>query len=100
MIWAAVVTVFTVVAAAVVLSLYGKDPTILLLVLTAVVTPVVTSVFLRKDVQEVKQQLGTVEDKVSGVDQKVNGHLTALTAKIPDGATVTEVSDGIPAGSS
>ena len=76
-IWAAVATVFTIVAAVVVLAIYGKDATTLLLVVSAVVSPVISSLV-------VTQKISELRTKVDGVDTKVNGHLTAIVAKIPD----------------
>lgn len=77
-IWAAVVTVITVVAAAVALSISGRDPYILLLVITAVVTPVVSALVVSQKISELKTQ-------VAGVDTKVNGHMSEIVRKIPDG---------------
>jgi len=85
-IWAAVVTVLTIVAAVVVLSIEGKDATTLMLVVTAVGSPVISALVVTQKLSMIQSRVDTVDQKVDGVDTKVNGHMTEMVKKIPNAA--------------
>lgn len=88
-IWAAVATVFVIVAAVVTTTLFGRDPSTLMLVVTAVVSPVVSALVVTQKLTQLQSRVDTVDQKVDGVDTKVNGHLTEITKKIPDAVSAT-----------
>lgn len=91
-IWAAVATVCVIVAAVTILAIVGRDASTLMLVVTAVVSPVVSALVVTQKLTQLQSRVDTVDQKVDGVDSKVNGHLTEITRKIPDAVPVAEES--------